>query len=261
MNRSENTAARELVDSRDAVWHYLDALLQDIPEESGPAAVEQSPPADALRVESAQRPAALAQTRSLFREESRADPVVAPAETGQPLRTIDAPAVESRPEPQSEPLPEWRAREFQALFFYVGGLRLAVPLTELHSVVSWGDVDVTAMPNQPAWFMGLMPYRDRKVRVIDTAAMVLPENKRSTPEAQAAPAHILVVGDGSWGLVCHGIGDVIRLQPDEVKWRSGQGKRRWLAGTVIGHLSALVDTDAFADMLDGRGSTSPAAGR
>lgn len=244
MSRSEENAGWELVDSRDAVWNYLDALLQDIPEGSDSALSDSVPQADAGRAGAVAQQVTAEAPRSPPLEQQEAD-------LAAPL-----PSRETEMALSSEVLPEWRKSAFQALFFHVGGLRLAVPLTELHSVVPWGDVDVTPLPNRPNWFLGLMPYRHRKVRVIDTAAMVLPENKRIAPEAQAAPAHVLVVGDGSWGLVCHGVGDVIRLQPDEVKWRTGQGKRRWLAGTVIGHLSALVDTSAFTDMLAGRGPVS-----
>ncbi len=111
MSRSENAAARELVDSRDAVWHYLDALLQDIPEESGPAVVEQSPPADTRRVKAEPQPVAeVAPLRSLFREEPRADPLAVPVESGPPLASGGAPALESGAAPQAEPLPEWRER-------------------------------------------------------------------------------------------------------------------------------------------------------
>ncbi|MCH8504548.1 MAG: chemotaxis protein CheW [Ectothiorhodospiraceae bacterium] len=158
-------------------------------------------------------------------------------------------------------MPAWAQELFQALFFQVGALRLAVPLTELQSVVPWGEVDVTPTPNRPEWFLGLMRYRDRNVRVIDTATMVLPPEKRDTPEASAEPGQILIVGDGTWGLACHSIGDVVKLSPEEVKWRSGRTRRPWLAGTVIGHLCALVDTDAFAAMLEHRRSMSDFAGR
>ena len=64
---------------------------------------------------------------------------------------------------------------------------------------------------------------------------------------------MLVVGDGAWGLACHGIGEVLKLGGQDVKWRTAKGKRPWLAGTVLGHLCALVDTEAFGDMSGGRG--------
>ncbi len=266
MNRSENTVVLELVDSRDAVWHYLDALLQDIPDDPGPVAVGESPPASAPLAEAVQESAAVeAPLRSLFRQEPPSDPAarreVADPEPDPVAPVAKAEPASAEPEGLAASPQDWVDREFLSLFFYVAGLRLAVPLTELHSVVPWSDVGVTAIPNHPSWFMGLMPYRERKVRVIDTAAMVLPESMRYASEARAEPDHILVVGDGSWGLACHGIGDVVRLQPDEVKWRTCHSKRPWLAGTVIGHLCALVDTAAFADMLAGTASTSPVAGR
>ncbi len=257
MNRAYRAPQPQLVDSRDAVWEYLDALLQDIPEESGepseetPAGTKIEEPSHVPTV--ARLPQRQPRPDVPAGEPGSAPPVVTPA-AGQVSEVADA-------EGEAE-IPDWGRELFQALFFQVGALRLAVPLTELQSVVPWGDVDVTPTPNRPDWFLGLMRYRERNVRVIDTATMVLPPDKRDTPEAQADPGQILIVGDGTWGLACHSIGDVVKLSPEEVKWRSARTTRRpWLAGTVIGHLCALVDTDAFASMLENRRSMSDFAGR
>jgi purine-binding chemotaxis protein CheW len=148
-------------------------------------------------------------------------------------------------------LPDWAEPDFQALLFQVARLNLAVPLVKLHSVVPWEDAAVSAMPNQPPWCHGVFRYRDRNVTVIDTGRLVLPDDRREELEAQEAePEKILIVGDGRWGLACRTVGEVVRLTPDEVKWRSGGGKRPWLAGTVLGRLCALMDTEAFAAMLE-----------
>lgn len=222
-----------LSDSREAIRDYLDALLREIPEDD---TAEEEPAASPPRHPE----------RSVYGEAGRAqeNPAV------QTSTATDA-APATPPVSAESERPEGA---FQALFFQVGSLRLAVALTELHSVVPRSEVDITSMPGQPSWQRGLMRYRGRNVRVIDTSAMVLPPDKRRSLDADAEPSQILVVGDGAWGLACHGIGDVIRLEAGEVRWRSSQGKRPWLAGTVIGHLCALIDTAAFARMLDANGS-------
>ncbi|SEO56921.1 chemotaxis protein CheW [Aquisalimonas asiatica] len=249
-----------LVDQHDAVRDYLDALLQEIPdfEAEARAVPEPEPPAPAAPV--AAEPAVEAPVSAPAPAvEPEPEPEPAPVALAEPAP--EEPVTEAETEasadaapPAADPVieePVARGDEaVQALFFTVGGLKLAVPLTELHSVVPRRDVEVTPMPRQPEWHMGLMRYRNRNVRVIDTVTMVLPPDKRQTEEALAAPEHILVVGDGGWGLACHAIGDVVRLRPDEVKWRKQGSQRPWLAGTVIGHLSALIDTSAFTRMLE-----------
>jgi purine-binding chemotaxis protein CheW len=35
-----------------------------------------------------------------------------------------------------------------------------------------------------------------------------------------------------------------------VRWRTAQGKRPWLAGTISARLCALLDTDALAQILE-----------
>jgi len=43
------------------------------------------------------------------------------------------------------------------------------------------------------------------------------------------------------------------LTPAAVKWRGHSGSRPWLAGTVIDRMCALIDADAFAQMLETEG--------
>jgi len=42
----------------------------------------------------------------------------------------------------------------------------------------------------------------------------------------------------------------VRISPDQVKWRSTQGKRPWLAGTVIEHMCALIHVDSLVALLE-----------
>lgn len=202
----------------DALRDYLDSLLSEVApeEESSPAPV-------------AQRAAAAPAVRA-------------------PARVPIAETVREAPPAQGDP-PEWAHPEFPALLFHVGPLKLAVPLIELHGVLPWND-QISVMPNQPAWCHGVFRYRERNVTVIDTATLVLPEGRRTgIADEETAQGHILIVGDGNWGLACRTVGEVIKLTPGEVKWRGRGATRPWLAGTVLGRLCALMDTEAFADML------------
>ena len=52
-----------------------------------------------------------------------------------------------------------------------------------------------------------------------------------------------------WALACDSIGEVIDLETKDVKWRGANGKRAWLAGTVIEQMCALLDIDALTDEL------------
>ena len=147
--------------------------------------------------------------------------------------------------------PEWADSPFQCLLFNVGGLALAVPLVRLNGVIPWSE-NVVETPNQTDWYLGVLMNHGHKVQVIDTAMMVLPaEHRVDMPaEPEERLSHILLVDDQKWGLACDSIGDVVWLNKDEVKWRSNKTKRPWLLGTAVDHMCAVMDTEAFADMLD-----------
>jgi purine-binding chemotaxis protein CheW len=112
------------------------------------------------------------------------------------------------------------------------------------------------MPNQPAWCFGLLRYRERNVRVVDTGTMVIPPDREELLPTDP-PKHLLIVGDGRWALACSAIGKVVRLTAEDVRWRTDTRSRPWLAGTVLNHLCALVDTEAFARMLADASARKP----
>jgi len=101
--------------------------------------------------------------------------------------------------------------------------------------------------------MGILQHLDYKIAVIDTARMVLPTNKLeqfAEEDPRDRVNHIVLIDDYRWGLACDTIGEVITLKPDEVRWRTSKNSRNWLAGTVIEHMCALLNSEGFADMLE-----------
>ena len=66
---------------------------------------------------------------------------------------------------------EFRRGRFQALFFEVAGLKVALPLKELggiHQITS-----INTLPGKPVWYKGVMLYREQKINVVDTAMWVM----------------------------------------------------------------------------------------
>lgn len=150
----------------------------------------------------------------------------------------------------SDPVPSWAHPWFQAMIFHIGPLQVAVPLVKLQRVLRWDtERQVEPYAGQPHWIHGALYHRRRFVRVVDTAELVLPTQHRPAPEERRY-GKLLVVGDGSWALACQEVGEVFRLTPKQVQWRSEHGRQRWLAGTVSERLCALLDTDAFTQLLE-----------
>lgn len=148
-------------------------------------------------------------------------------------------------------IPDWAQEDFQCLLFTVSGLKLAVPLVKLSSVMPWSK-KLVETPNNTDWYLGLINNHGTNVKVIDTALMVLPENRHVdiSQSHEDRFSHVLLVNDSTWGLTCDSIGDVIWMSAEQVKWRSNTTKRPWLAGTSREQLCALMDTEVFADMIN-----------
>ncbi|MCU7836188.1 MAG: chemotaxis protein CheW [gamma proteobacterium symbiont of Taylorina sp.] len=146
--------------------------------------------------------------------------------------------------------PAWAESGFQVLLFSIAGLKLAVPLNELNGILEWGDDYVSELPGHASWYLGLIRNQGINVPVVDTLQQVVPKNR--WPEhyvENQSFKHIILIDNSRWGLACESVIEVISLQADSVKWRSSRTKRRWLLGTVIDQMCALLDTSEFSAML------------
>lgn len=204
-------------------------------------------------------------------------PVAAPAETAPPEKkqknempvakmpqpdVVDSPVIEVADDtllstqlarlPQTETRqdserPTWANERFECLIFKVAGLKLAVPLITLGAIHQI-DRKFNALPHQSDWFIGILQTSAAgNIKVLDTALCVMPE--RYDPASRDSLAYVITIHGYQWGLACHQLEKSITLEPHQVKWRTQRGKRPWLAGTVIDHMCALIDTDGFHDVI------------
>ncbi len=242
-----------LVDEKEAVENFLDALLRE-PEEATPAAAVEVKTVDVppvLNMPKLEIPVAEPEPEAPLEVEVK-------TKTEAPVQTPESEIItktEQETSEETKPVsarPDWAEAPFQILLFEVAGLKLAVPLIELSAVIEWTD-NVTEMPGHADFYMGILQHLEHKVAVIDTARMVMPANKLQElagDDPRERVRHIVLIDDYRWGLACDKIGEVITLQPEEVRWRSDKTRRGWLAGTVINHMCALLNSDGFAKMLE-----------
>ncbi len=146
------------------------------------------------------------------------------------------------------PLEKRLDEKFQALFFEVAGLTLAVPLITLggiHQLTKLGPLF-----GKPKWFMGIMLHREEKLSVVDTAQWVMPEKYDQNLADQLNYQYLIMLGDSSWGLASEKLVNTVSLTKADVKWREASSKRPWLAGMVKDKMCALLDVDELIAMLD-----------
>lgn len=210
---------------------YLDALLNELPDGDLP------PPPSAPVVEQPR----VVEAASVIEMPAPAAP--APIET-----RVEAPVTAAgvTPPPEEIGAPEWGRGRFHCLLFHVNGLKLAVPLIKLNGIVPWSD-EITPMPGRKVWNLGVLRHLDYSVKVVDTARIVMPEDR--LPEIAEKPHQIILIDNYRWGLACGGVEEMISLHSEAVRWRTSRTRRPWLAGTVIQHMCAILDVDALAATL------------
>ncbi|UTF60769.1 chemotaxis protein CheW [Gilvimarinus sp. DA14] len=188
---------------------------------------------------------ALPEQPSALSEPSLEPPVVA----DEPEAQVAEEAAESlRQELQwaANGRPQWAQDDFEVLLFKVCGLTLAVPLITLGQITPLTD-ELTPLFGQADWFMGLQPAPSGKVRTINTAKFVMPE--RYDPVFEQTAKYVISINGVPWGLAVDKVEQPIRLNPEDVKWRSERSQRPWLAGTVKAHMCALLDIPKMGELL------------
>lgn len=261
-----------------ALQSYLDALLQDATEEEQlpEPPVQVSPPVPPV-ISSASSEVLDEFQAAVLEEQARdaqaqhqAAPAVrdaAPAvmEAPEPLpssispvvpmlQALVPPLVEVHLPPNNTPppvsgsdRPSWAAEPFECLLFDVAGLTLAVPLVCLGSIYSLAGQELTPLFGQPEWFLGILPSQAGNLKVLDTARWVMPDRYRD--DFRQGLQYVISVQGYEWGLAVHQVSRSLRLDPNEIKWRSHRGQRPWLAGTVIEHMCALLDVAELAELI------------
>lgn len=149
------------------------------------------------------------------------------------------------PSPRANGRPLWAQGTFECLLFDVQGLKLAAALVELGGIARIED-NLSPLFGQSDWFLGLLHWNGRNIRVIDTARLIMPERVgEQVPDYQL----VLLIEGSDWGLAVDSASEAMHLTSDEVRWRSNARTRPWLAGTVLDKMCALLDVSNITRML------------
>ncbi|MEB2519121.1 chemotaxis protein CheW [Pseudomonas sp. YuFO20] len=286
MNRPVKITSRPQL----ALQSYLDSLLQDITEE---LSADTDAPSEVIEAESALDEFQAAVFEEQARDAQKGavpdvapvvavakpavavieapPPVLTPVSTIAPLlqalvpppvevhQALVPPVVEVHLPPASTPppaetdgRPAWAAEPFECLLFDVAGLTLAVPLVCLGSIYPLAGHELTSLFGQPDWFLGILPSQAGNLKVLDTARWVMPDRYRE--DFKQGLQYVISVQGYEWGLAVHQVSRSLRLDPNEIKWRSHRGQRPWLAGTVIEHMCALLDVSELAELIASGGA-------
>lgn len=234
--------------SQKVMQHYLSALLTD--DEVQPSIVRQEP-------EVKQKLESLLARVTTTKVAAEPVPVVAKEpKPSVPPKLDSAELQQSVVSRKSQPgftadnvsaEKAYRKGDFQALFFSVAGLTVALPLKELGGIHKLTAVNT--MPGKPAWFKGVMLQREQKINVVDTGLWVMPEKFDRQQAESHQYQYVIMLSNTAWGLACDKLINTVTLSQDEVKWRENSGKRPWLAGLIKQHMCALLDVDALINLL------------
>ncbi len=162
----------------------------------------------------------------------------------KPEIAVTTELIEERAYPSA---PVWAQQAFDVLLFDVCGLKLAVCMESLGRIIKV-EQELNQLIGRPAWFMGAHIENEQSLYVVDTAKFIMPE--KGYDLAEQGFEFIIQLQRSNWSLACKEVYSTVRLLPDQVKWRSSEGKRPWLAGTVIEHMCALIHVDSLVELLE-----------
>lgn len=240
----------QLVDQRNALTLYLEALLNEVEVDEDEALLDVTP--------GNEEAAKQAQTAVSSIDTGTADPVPATPATSSiaPVAHISEPAdndiefhTSSQTAKRQEP-PQWAIPRFQVLTFSLGGLKMAAPLDKLNGIIPFPE-RLTALPGQSPWFMGLARNRNQNVQVVDLETVVRPQQQVDRGGDKASPnsKYILLIDEGRWGILCNSISTVLTLEPQQVKWQRSSHVG-FILGTVIDQMHSVLCVESLIERLN-----------
>lgn len=161
--------------------------------------------------------------------------------------TLDVGASLESPAPVKMATASVPEEPFQALYFEVAGLTMAVPLTQLGGIHNLSERN--HLLGKPDWFDGVMVHREERYNVVDTARWVMPERYQQI-QSDLNYQYLIMLEDSGWGLMCDRLITTEALSPDDVKWSKPNGKRGWLAGLVKEKKCALIEVSELIKLLN-----------
>jgi len=224
---------------------YLTALLEE-EQPSGLDSLTRAPVEQLLERGAAEE--APAPPEELVTEKAQAAVAVESEVVEETTIEIDESIPPTPPPELPDTMAEYREESFQALFFNVAGLNLAVPLKSLGGIHQWQDPK--PLFGKPKWYMGMMPHREEQLNVVDSARWVMPEKYTQALAESLNYQYLVMLGESSWGMACETLVTTDKLEPDEVQWRTSAGKRPWLAGIVREKMCALINVEALIQLLE-----------
>ncbi len=219
-DKSGKSDASTLTHTDSALANYLDTLLAEIDDLD-----------DVPALQLVKEP--LVEADTLI--EGRASGSVAVADS-KPTEMADSVAAAD--------LPEWAEIPFQILRFRINGVNLVVPLMSLTGIIPL-DRPISRLPGQPVWNLGVVMNHETKVVAVDTCRLLMPEGEIE----QVGYSHLLLIGEGNWGLAVESLGDTTTVDKEAIRWRGEVVQQPWYGGIWVEELSILLDVEGVMEML------------
>lgn len=216
-----------------ALVNYLDNLLSGIER-----------PADTVKTTLAKVDICLADIPK--QQPPQPTPIYPPVTCQDRKGEVDKDSILRQPEPI---VPTWARSAFQTLLFHVSDVMLAIPLKALGGILKWNG-RINELPGLPEWVLGVLLDRERKILVVDTARILMPERLTAeTPTLGSSGGYVLLIEDSHWGLAVDGLASTVKLESNQVRWRMRADNRSWLAGVIVDQLSILLDVEGLFAVL------------
>lgn len=227
---AKNADKNTLLDQREALKSYLEALLEEEVEGYSPPPQQQidnSPEHSASQGVEQQKQ------------------VIAPVQNITPAQPIQ-PSVAESPVRQ---ISAWAEFPLQVLSFEINGHLYAAPLKHLNGIVPMPD-KITQVPSKIAWFLGLFRNRGVNVKVIDVEKLWHTRSLSGDSDSGSVHDLILLIDQGRFGFRVNKVKNVMNLREDDVQWRHDAGCNGVLCGNIRSNMASLLDINALSAGLN-----------
>jgi purine-binding chemotaxis protein CheW len=144
------------------------------------------------------------------------------------------------------PVPDWGQMPFECLLVKAAGMNFMLPAMSV-AYIERINKKIIRLPLDVDAFLGVITLREKSIAVIDLFGLIaenkIDKNENSMQVNSNHIEYVIVMENSGFALACDDIGQIVKLDTDDVRWNRASFNNPMYTGIVMEHLCPIVNID------------------
>ena len=143
-------------------------------------------------------------------------------------------------------IPLWGQKQFECLLVKSAGMKIIIPAMSV-AYIENVNKKIPRLSLDTEAFHGVITLREQSVAVIDLFSLIAGNtsfgDEGSMQHNTHYIDHVIVMENGKYALACDDVSQMMRLNPEDVRWNRASFNNPMFIGVVTEHLCPIINID------------------